>query len=187
MMYCLFLIGITILTTNENLGKDMHWVKVIHVLCVFIWVGNLITLSRLLGYHVKEEVETQEKIVKWYKRMYYFIDIPFMLLSIVLGLFLLMQTQFSQHPVWFTVKLFFIMGIIACDMLVGNQVSRLQREFKKSKGIQFKILHGVIGLLFLGVIISLYVIRDQKEELRVQVLAELEAVRSDVLLKEKSL
>jgi uncharacterized membrane protein len=164
----------------------MTWIKVLHVLLVFIWIGNLLTLSRIFGYHVKEERNVQERTVKWYRRIYFFVNIPCMILAVTFGLILLMQPQFRGQPLWFNVKIIFILGLIGCDLVVGKQIMYLQNNFKKFKGIRYKILHGVLGLLFLGVMISVYVIRDREGEMRAKVVAELSLEQQNELFFENS-
>ncbi len=138
----------------------MAYLKLFHVLFVIIWMGTLLTLSRLLGYHVKLDGESQLKVAKIYKRIYYFVDMPAMVLTILLGLFLLINglstVDFSQG--WFHMKLTFVALLVVCDVAVGKWVNQLQLEVDSSRGIKYKILHGFIGLFLIATLFSIYVL-----------------------------
>lgn len=139
----------------------MSIVKALHVICVFIWVGNLLTLTRLMGYHVKEDENTQRQMAKIYKRMYNFIGLPTMTLSILFGMILITALDHTQKLAWFYWKLVFVAGLIVCDITCGKWVTILNFETETGRGLKYKILHGVTGLMFIGVIVSIYVIRHK--------------------------
>lgn len=139
----------------------MDIIKALHVTCVFIWMGNLLTLTRLLGYHTNEDKHTQLQMAKVYKRMYNFISLPTMILAVVLGMFLMTQLDLKEYYGWFYWKLAFVGGLIACDTVCGRWVAALSEHSLTGKGVKYKILHGVTGLLLIGVIFSIYVLRHK--------------------------
>lgn len=139
----------------------MNIIKALHVICVFMWVGNLLTLTRLMGYHVKEDEKTQRQMAKIYKRMYNFIGLPTMVLSILFGLVLISGLDHVRSLTWFYWKLAFVAGLIACDFICGKWVTSLNYECDMGKGVKYKILHGVAGLMFFGIIFSIYVIQHK--------------------------
>jgi putative membrane protein len=155
----------------------MHWIKALHVLTVFIWIGTLLSLTRVMGYQVKEDAETQLRIAKICQRMYSLVQLPCMILSIVFGVFLLSSVNFSYNPGWFHMKMTFTMGLVVCDIFCGKAVAQLNKEADTGKGAKYKMLHGVTGLMLIGILVSLFVVRDQKGEIiqsyqKKQVLAE---------------
>ncbi len=162
----------------------MNWLKIAHVLLVFIWVGNLITLSRLLGYHVKESFEVQRVVAKWYKRMYYFIDLPCMVLAVCIGLFILLTRAKIQHPApWLHMKLTLSFIIIVCDIYIGVQIAKLAKQPVNSKGVKFKIVHAILGLCLLGILIAIYGMRDKEGEWRLRYEQEIECQQNISNLK----
>lgn len=139
----------------------MSVVKALHVICVFMWIGNLLTLTRLMGYHVKEDEKTQRQMAKIYKRMYNFIGLPTMTLSILFGMILISGLDHTRNLTWFYWKLAFVAGLIGCDIICGKWITFLNYEHETGRGVKYKILHGVVGLLFIGVIFSIYVIQHK--------------------------
>lgn len=148
-------------------------VKLLHVVAVFIWVGNLLALTRLMGYHVKQTPETQAQLVKIYQRMIYFIGIPAMILAILCGMILISNVNWSYRPGWFHMKLTFVVGIVIADLLVMRQVARLAEGPDQSRGVRYKVVHGVVGLMLIGILCSAYLVRDRRGEIALQVREEL--------------
>ena len=143
----------------------MAWVKALHVISLFIWIGTLLSLTRLMGYHVKEEPDTQMRMAKIYKRMYRLVQFPTMIVAIVLGVVLLTQLDLSYKPGWLHMKLTFAAGLIICDWMCGRNVARLNVEPDLSKGVRYKMLHGITGLMLIGVLVAGIAIRDKKGEI----------------------
>lgn len=147
----------------------MSVVKFFHVLFVFIWIGGLLSLTRLMGYHCKEEDQVQRRLALLYKRMYFFVQMPSMILAVVCGLILWATTDLSYHPGWFHMKLTFASVLIVCDVISGFWVMQLQKEPDHSKGVRYKILHGITGLALMGVLFSSLVVRNKPEEIRYKI------------------
>lgn len=137
----------------------MDIVKALHVLCVFVWIGNLLALTRLMGYHVKEDEHTQLQMAKIYRRMYNFVELPTMVLAIFLGFILTLKIDQTQNLFWFYAKLCFVVGLVLCDVFCGRFVGELNQHPDKSRGIKYKILHGMTGLMLIGVLTSIYILK----------------------------
>lgn len=136
----------------------MDIIKALHVLCVFVWIGNLLALTRLMGYHVKEDEKTQMQMAKIYRRMYNFVELPTMIAAIFLGFILMLRLDQTGNLTWFYLKLLFVAGLVACDLVCGRFVGELNLHPDRSRGIKYKILHGVTGLMLIGVLTSIYII-----------------------------
>ncbi len=143
----------------------MDIVKTIHVLCVFIWVGNLLALSRFMGYHVKEEANVQARLARLYRRMYLFVGVPTMIIAVTLGMVLLTNVTLKNSGGWFHMKLVFILAIIACDLVIGSRIKALNAGPETGKGVKYKILHGVLALMLIGTLVSVYIVRDKEAEI----------------------
>lgn len=163
----------------------MNLIKMIHVLAVFIWMGNLLALTRLMGYHVKQEPEMQKRLALIYRRMVNFIGLPFMILAIFCGLLLLSNVNLTYRPAWFHMKLTFLIGLVIADICVMRQVSKLNEMVDKSKGVRFRVLHGIVGLLLIGILCSVYVVRDRRGELLVELQRD-QLWQQEALLGKKS-
>jgi uncharacterized integral membrane protein (TIGR00701 family) len=137
----------------------MAIIKTFHVLCAFIWIGNLLALTRLMGYHVKEDEQTQMRMARLYRRMYNFVGLPTMMLTIVFGAFLFLEIDPDKGINWLVFKIFFVLGLVICDVVCGQFISSLNQKPETGRGIQYKILHGIAGLLLIGVIVCIYIFR----------------------------
>jgi uncharacterized membrane protein len=153
--------------------RFMAWIKLVHVLAVFIWVGNLLALTRLMSYHVKQTPETQAQLVKIYQRMVYFIGIPAMILAILCGMILITNVNWNYRPGWFHMKLLFVTGIVIADLTVMRQVGRLTQGPDLSRGVRYKVVHGIVGLMLIGILCSAYLVRDRRGEIALQVREEM--------------
>ena len=142
----------------------MGVIKVIHVICVLVWVGQLMTLSRLMACHAKEEREATESEVTLCSRLYYFAQMPAMLIGVTTGLILIGGVDLSFKPGWFHMKLMFIFLMIGVDLLMGRMVARLGRGAGFGPAAKYKMIHGMAGLALIGVAVSLYVVRDRDGE-----------------------
>lgn len=134
----------------------MATLKLLHVLFIFIWIGTLLTLSRLMGYLAKEPPLVQQRVAALTRRMYLLIDLPSMLIAVILGLCLLFLKDMNWKAPWLHMKLTFAFLLIVCDLITGWKI--VGRVVDKPMG--YKILHGLIGLLFIGVLIAIYILKQ---------------------------
>lgn len=137
----------------------MDTLKFFHVLFLFIWVGGLLTLTRLMGYHSKQSIETQLSLGKIYRRMYLFVDLPSMCAAIILGVVLLIFKDINLKAGWFHMKMTFTVLLVVCDIIAGTQACELAKRTVKGRGIAYKILHAVTALLLIGILISIYILK----------------------------
>jgi uncharacterized membrane protein len=137
----------------------MTYIKFFHVLSVFIWIGNLLALTRLMGYHVKLETSAQMSMAAVYKRMYYYIGLPSMFLAVTLGVALLAHTDPDQIHSWILLMTLFAMPLIACDLITGFFIGELNQRPDTGRGIKYKILHGMTGLFLIALLGSVYLLK----------------------------
>ncbi len=137
----------------------MAIVKLFHVFVVFIWMGSLLMLSRLLAFQAKEPPEIQKKIGKILKRMYLGVDLPSMLLTIVLGATSIIIKGVNWKAPWLHMKLMFVFFLIVCDFYIGRKIILHSEEPITGKGRSFKIFHSVAGLCFIGVLVAIYILK----------------------------
>ena len=133
----------------------MATLKLLHVLFIFIWVGTLLTLSRMMGYLAKEPLLVQQRVASLTQRMYLLIDLPSMVIAVGLGLCLLFLKDTNWKAPWLHVKLTLAFLLIVCDLLTGWKIVRQIAD----SSVGYKILHGFIGLLLIGVLIAIYILK----------------------------
>lgn len=146
------------------------WLLAFHLLALFLWVGQLMFLSRFLGYHVQEPPEVQKRLSYLEKRMYIYICVPGGLLAIATGLLMLHgaatpnfagptealnhylnpRTTSGSPSFWyvtFHLKLSSVLLLVLCDIYLGKQVFRLANGSKPSSARVFAALAGLVGFV----------------------------------------
>lgn len=144
----------------------MHWIRFIHVTAVIMWVGALMMHTRLLVDAAKAEGEVRAYLAQRCYRMYQFIQMPMMWVALTMGLILISSVEFGYKPGWFHMKMVFIVGMILTDVASGRYATALARGDDMGATKKFHIVHGAAALCLIGVLISLYVVRDRVGEVR---------------------
>ncbi len=135
----------------------MAILKFFHLLFVFLWVGTLLTLTRILRYMGKEEEGVQKRIAALLKRLYLFVDFPSMLLAIIFGIALLILKNVNLKAPWLHMKLTFAFFLIICDLITGWKIVRhLHRPFR-GRGSLF--LHLITLFIFILILIAIYIFK----------------------------
>ena len=137
----------------------MAFIKMLHVLFIFVWVGNLLSLTRLLGYHARLDDGAQLKMASIYHRMYRFVGLPSLMLAVLFGAALMIRLDPEKGIFWFISKMAFAVGLIVCDLICGDFIVFLVGHPDHSRGKKYKVLHGICGLLLIGVLASIYIIK----------------------------
>ena len=80
-----------------------------------------------------------------------------MVVAVLLGVALMTHIDFDSYDLkWFFLKLIFAVGLIICDVIAGSFVKELNQAPDMSKGIKYKVLHGIVGLCLIGAIFSIF-------------------------------
>lgn len=133
----------------------MTLLKFFHVLFVFLWIGSLLTVSGILAY----QREASKELSRLLKKIYRGVDFPSMLIAVACGVILLFIKDINWKGGWLHMKLTFAALLIVCDLLVGGQVMRIQREGKSAGLMWHMILHYLIVLLLIGVLAAIYILK----------------------------
>lgn len=136
----------------------INWIRALHVVGIVVWMGTLLTLSRLLGFHVREKNEVQPSFSAYEKRMYKFVAIPGMLLTLGAGLFRMfgggtdVARSYMKQP-WMHGKLTLVFVILILSYVLWRFIADLANNpGLRSKG-KYMAVHGTIGLCIVFTII----------------------------------
>lgn len=139
----------------------MAWFAAFHVVGLVIWLGGLLDLTRLMGYHVKEDVAVQERLSWMEFRMFWFVATPGMLITVIMGLFLFFYgggvETYLKGAGWFHAKLTLVCILLVIHFVFGKMLMQQRAEPKIVKAGKFKAIHGVVGLLFISILILVFV------------------------------
>ncbi|MCP5464092.1 MAG: CopD family protein [Deltaproteobacteria bacterium] len=140
----------------------MRWFLAFHIVFFIIWAGALLDLTRILGYHVKEELPVQQRLSAMEFRMFWFVATPGMVVTILMGLFAFfsgggVQTYFGSGALWFHIKITFVLLLISVHFLLGKNIMKLRAQPEKLAPGRFKALHGLTGVFLIAIIIMVMV------------------------------
>ncbi len=145
----------------------MVWVKFLHLLGMIVYVGGFLALTRMVGHAVRFETEaSRADAYRIFRRMHKFVNWGGLALMVICGLILLIvdpwDKNYMRHPSgYFHMKLAFIVGLLICDVFFSRILFlRLRAEGEQPKRAVFSALHGIAALMVIGVLISIFVVRD---------------------------
>src|SRR5688500_4204910 len=108
----------------------MAWYLIFHILGFILWMGGLLDMTRILGYHVKEENSVQQRLSWMERRMFFFVATPGMFITLAMGVMLFFsQGGFQGYlltSAWFHIKICMVLLLIGVHFLVAKQILSLQ-------------------------------------------------------------
>lgn len=119
--------------------------KLFHLFFLFVWIGSLLYLTRLLG--------NGEKNDRLLQKIYFYTDLPAMCLAIGLGLILLFFKGVDMRG-WFHMKLTFALLLVALDIMTGRAIFRRSGAKK-----YFRYLHFLVYLFLFAILFAVYVLK----------------------------
>jgi uncharacterized membrane protein len=125
----------------------------LHVLGVILWAGGALNLSRMLAFHVQEELGVQARFSEMEIKIFFFVTLPGMLLAVAAGLYMLADPVMNliSHD-WMKAKLGLALLFIILTFELGRRIMSLRgKPAKGSKGAQMA-LHGILGLSLMGIL-----------------------------------
>lgn len=140
----------------------MRWLLAFHVVGVVMWMGSLMALSRLLGYHTREPASVRPRFSFVEGRLDLGGAVPGALLTLLTGLGILAvePAGWFRAAGWLHTKLllvFLVAGLHAGLRIRYRRLARQRADQPISRAF-FAAAHGTIGLLLL-VIVILAVVR----------------------------
>lgn len=128
--------------------------KLVHVFFIILWIGSLLTLSRLMSKASHSDAKEQ------YKKVYFTLDLPSMIIAIIFGIILLFNVPINFKAGWFHAKMTGAIGLILCDIWLLGGFMCPKRAKKR-----FSPIHFVITCLVLLLTLSaIYLMRNKEKE-----------------------
>lgn len=147
------------------------WILTFHLLGLFLWLGQLLVMTRLLGFHVQQPPELQQRLSPLMKRMWLAVAAPGALLVLVTGLLMLHgvgsasfsnpgealrnylkpRTPDGAPTFWyitFHIKLVSFTLLALTEIWVGAQIFRLARCDQPTRAWPLAALLGLMAALF---------------------------------------
>ena len=130
------------------------YLKAFHIIAVISWMAGMLYLPRLFVYHTmaKPGSEQSETFKVMERRLLKFIMLPAMIVSWLLGIFLLLETQ-AFTAGWFIAKFALVVALSGMHGLL----SRWTRDFSVDRNQHsekfYRVINEIPTLLMIAIVI----------------------------------
>jgi len=128
-----------------------------HLLGVVLWMGGLLTFSRVMGYHARESPSVRPRYVWLEGRLNYLVTIPGFVITLVCGLWLMRiyGMQWFDKARWMRWKLALVGVVLALHIGLTVSQRRVARRAPDApmKRALYAAIHGTIGLLLVAILL----------------------------------
>lgn len=141
---------------NEILyGVGYEWLRAIHIIFVISWMAGLLYLPRLFVYHcrVAPGSEASELLKVMERRLYYYIMLMAMVVSWVLGLWMLVQQPGLLDLPWMHAKLTLVVLLTGVHHIQGAWMKRFARDENKHSEGFYRAMNEIPTLIMIAVVI----------------------------------
>jgi len=136
-----------------------RYLLMIHVVGIISWMAGLLYLFRLFIYHAEEpEGVVKARFVIMEERLYRIITVPAMVVSIVVGLYLLYLSPTLMRERWLHVKLFCVFGLVVLTRQARKMRMKLQSGELRLSSKTLRIINEIPTLLMI-VIVWMVIVR----------------------------
>ena len=130
----------------------MLWVKAFHIIFMVSWFAGLFYLPRLFVYHAMTEDEAgNERFKVMERKLYYFIT-PFMILTVVLGLWLMFDWQLYSS-VWMQIKLLLVTVLLGYHFYCGHLVKVFANDESRKSHVWYRWFNELPVLVLTAIVI----------------------------------
>jgi protoporphyrinogen IX oxidase len=112
------------------------WLKALHIIAVIAWMAGMLYLPRLFVYHAaaKPKSELSETLKTMERRLLNFIMMPAMLVTWIVGIFLLLEGQWLGAG-WFHAKFVAVLAMTVLHGLFAGWVNEFEIGIHKNSSV----------------------------------------------------
>ncbi|QOF88241.1 MULTISPECIES: protoporphyrinogen oxidase HemJ [unclassified Pseudomonas] len=134
------------------------WIKALHIVAVVCWFAGLFYLPRLFVYHaMSEDAASCERFQVMERKLYRGIMGPSMILTILLGAWMLYLTPGWLSQGWLHAKLTLVVLLIGYHHACGAMLKRFARGENRRSHVFFRWFNEVPVLFLLAIVILVVV------------------------------
>jgi len=135
----------------------MLWIQALHVIFVVCWFAGLFYLPRIFVYYAQADSEaTKTTLATMARKLYKFVT-PFMLLTVVFGLWRLSyQWEYYLSSGWMHAKLTGVACLIAYHLVCGVYMGRINRGEDSKTHVFYRFFNEVPVLFLFAIVIFVY-------------------------------
>lgn len=142
--------------------------KGLHLIGMVTWFAGMFYLVRLLIYHVEARAKggeerriLHEQFSIMEKRLYYAINIPSMLITLVFGIWMLVQFPTYMEQPWMHVKLTFIFFLIGYHHMIAALMKKAWKEKLAWTSKKLRVLNEVATFFLVAIVLLATVGRNE--------------------------
>jgi protoporphyrinogen IX oxidase len=136
----------------------MLWVKALHLISMVVWFSGLFYLPRLFVYHsMSEDTISQERFKIMERKLYYNITTPGMILTIIFGLWLLIEEPFYLKMAWLNLKLCLVATLIIYHFYCGHLIKIFKKNRNRRSHVFYRWFNEYPVIVLIAVIILVVV------------------------------
>jgi putative membrane protein len=143
------------------------YLKAIHIIFIVTWFAGLFYFPRLLIYDVEARILSEPArsiLISQYrvmqKRLWYGITWPSMILTMILGPWLVEAAGFPWASRWLVIKLILVIGLIGYHLSLQYMMNSLRRDETRFSSMFLRIWNEV-ATLFLVSIVFIVVLKNE--------------------------
>lgn len=134
------------------------WIKALHIVAVVCWFAGLFYLPRLFVYHaMSEDAASRERFQVMERKLYRGIMGPSMILTILLGAWMLYLTPGWLSQGWLHAKLTLVVLLIGYHHACGAMLKRFARGENRRSHVFFRWFNEVPVFFLLAIVILVVV------------------------------
>lgn len=126
---------------------------VFHLFGVIFWLGNLLVISSILGMVPEEVGVAKERFIVAARRLIKVGANVGAAVAIVFGIVLVLLEPRVLAAGWLHVKLLLVLALLLIHWRLYRRVVALEDDPGTASPREFKIMHGLVSLLLLGILI----------------------------------
>ena len=129
--------------------------KSLHLLTVISWMAGLLYLPRIFVYHAENNIEknTSKTFKIMERRLMYFIMMPAMFLSWIIGIALILINEISiTSSFWVQIKLFLVVLLTIYHLFLGHYLRKFALDENEKSAKFFRIINEIPTVLLILII-----------------------------------
>ncbi len=136
------------------MNSSVAWALVFHVIGLVFWMGGLLVVTQVMAAHAEERSsEASRALRRLETKLLNGMAHPGALITVVAGIVLVGLQPAYLRQSWLHAKLSLVVILIGMNLFLHMRARALREEQSEARSGQFRMLHGVISALFLGIVI----------------------------------
>ena len=137
-------------------------IKSLHIVAVISWMVGLLYLPRLYVYHneTKNNSDMDTTFLKMEYRLYNYIMNPALLVSFLLGLYLLYENKYLLYENYFLIKFFMVLILMLFHLYLNSLYKDFKKGYRNKKTKFYRIINEIPTILMILTILLIIVKPD---------------------------